>query len=102
MTPAARSNPSGPLAKKERYDKLAHLIQTHCLSDMPGTHPFFAGLYGVLRLQALPEKLGGAGDRLIEWEIDDAVFMESAGKDFTLEAIAVLKGVRSSSHHDSG
>lgn len=68
---------------------------------MPGTHPFFAGLYGALRLQALPEKLGGAGDRLIEWEIDDAVFMESAGKDFTLEAIAVLKGVRPSSHHDS-
>lgn len=67
---------------------------------MPGTHPFFAGLYGVLRLQALPEKLGGAGDRLIEWEIDDAVFMESAGKDFTLEVIAVLKGVCIGYHHN--
>lgn len=62
---------------------------------MPGTQPFFVGLYGLLRLQSLPEKLGGAGERLIEWEIDDAVFLESAGKDFTLEAIAVLKGVSS-------
>lgn len=62
---------------------------------MPGTQPFFVGLYGILRLQSLPEKLGGAGERLVEWEIDDAVFLESAGKDFALEAVAVLKGVSS-------
>lgn len=76
-------------------DKLDHLIQTHCLPDVPGTQPFFVGLYGILRLQSLPEKLGGAGERLVEWEIDDAVFLESAGKDFALEAVAVLKGVSS-------
>lgn len=91
--PAARSNPSGPLAREERRDKLQRFIQAYCLSEMPGTHPFFAGLYGLLRLQSLPEKLGGAGERTMEWEIDDAVFLESAGKDFTSEAIAVLKGV---------
>jgi len=81
-------------------DKLVHLIQTHCLSDVPGTQPFFFGLYDILRLQGLPEKLGGAGERLVEWEIDDAVFLESAGKDFMIEAIAVLKGVsRATSLH---
>lgn len=93
LTLAARAVPSGPIAKKERADKLGHFIQTHCLSGMPGTHPFFQALYGIFRLQALPGKLGGADDSLIEWEVDDAVFLESAGKDFTIEAVAVLKGV---------
>jgi len=46
-----------------------------------------------MRLQVIPEMLGGAGNRRIEWEIDDAVFQESAGKDFMLEAIDILKGV---------
>jgi hypothetical protein len=94
LTPSTRANPSSSLAKKERIDRLSHFIQTHCLSGIPGTHPFFQGLYALLRLQSLPEKLGGAGDRVLEWELDDAVFLESAGKDFTLEAVAVLKGVR--------
>ena len=30
------------------------------------------------QLQALPDSLGGAGSSRIEWEFDDAVFMESA------------------------
>jgi len=47
----------------------------------------------VMRLQTLPENLGGAGSRRITWEIDDAVFQEAAGKDFMLEAINILKGV---------
>jgi len=41
----------------------------------------------------VPESLGGAGGRRIEWQFDDAVYMESAGKDFMSEAIDVLKGV---------
>jgi len=44
-------------------------------------------------LQVIPENLGGAGAYRIEWEFDDAVFKEAAGKDFMLEAIDVLKGV---------
>lgn len=31
-----------------------------------------------MRLQVLPEKLGGGGRNRIDWEIDDAVFKESA------------------------
>lgn len=60
---------------------------------MPGTIPFFEALWALIRLQALPEELGGAGGYRIEWELDDAVFKEAAGKDFMLEAIDVLKGV---------
>ncbi len=45
---------------------------------MPGTKPFFEGLGAVMRLQVVPENLGGAGARRIEWEIDDAVFKEAA------------------------
>ncbi len=45
---------------------------------MPGTKPFFTGLWGVMRLSVVPENLGGAGGNRIEWEIDDAVFKEAA------------------------
>ena len=31
-----------------------------------------------MRLQVIPDKLGGAGKFRIEWEIDDAVFKEAA------------------------
>jgi len=31
-----------------------------------------------MRLQIIPENLGGAGQNRLEWEIDDAVFKESA------------------------
>jgi hypothetical protein len=44
---------------------------------MPGTKPFFEGLWALMRLQVVPEHLGGAGGHHIHWEIDDAVFKES-------------------------
>ena len=50
-------------------------------------------LWAIMRLQVVSEQLGGAGANRIDWELDDAVFKESAGKDFMLEAIDVLKGV---------
>lgn len=93
LMPHSRSDPGGNLAKKERYDRLERFIRTWCTMGMPGTTPFFQGLWAVLRLQAIPEHLGGAGGNRIEWEIDDAVYKEAAGKDFMLEAIDVLKGV---------
>jgi hypothetical protein len=76
--PSSRSSPNSARAKKERAEKFGHFIRTHCVATLPGTHPFFHGLYTALRLQTLPSNLGGAGERLIEWEFDDAVFMESA------------------------
>jgi hypothetical protein len=60
---------------------------------MPGTQPFFEALWAVMRLQVVPENIGGAGGNRIDWEFDDAVFKEAAGKDFMLEAIDILKGV---------
>ena len=48
------------------------------VAQCSGGKPFFEGLWAVMRLQVLPESLGGAGSRRIEWEFDDGVFMESA------------------------
>ncbi|KAI0374094.1 hypothetical protein BV20DRAFT_936483 [Pilatotrama ljubarskyi] len=93
LMPHSRADPRGPLAKKERYDRLDRFIRTWCTMGMPGTKPFFQGLWAVMRLQVIPQDLGGAGPFRIEWEIDDAVFKESGGKEFMLEAIDVLKGV---------
>ncbi|KAI0675249.1 hypothetical protein C8Q78DRAFT_1075550 [Trametes maxima] len=93
LMPHSRADPNGPLAKKERYDRLDRFIRTWCTMGMPGTKPFFQGLWAVMRLQVVPQELGGAGSYRVEWEIDDAVFKEAGGKEFMLEAIDVLKGV---------
>nr|GAT44644.1 predicted protein [Mycena chlorophos] len=50
-------------------------------------------LWAIMRLQIVPETIGGAGRNVICWEFDDAVLRESAGRDFMVEAIDVLKGV---------
>lgn len=91
--PQSRADPGGAMAQKERYDYLDRFVRTWCTTGMPGTKPFFEALWAVMRLQVIPEQLGGAGGYRIEWEFDDAVFKEAAGKDFMLEAIDVLKGV---------
>ncbi|KAL1717403.1 hypothetical protein EV715DRAFT_274277 [Schizophyllum commune] len=93
LMPHTRANPRGKDAKKERYDRFARFIRSWCTLGMPGTTPFFTALWAIMRLQVVSEQLGGAGANRIDWELDDAVFKESAGKDFMLEAIDVLKGV---------
>ncbi|KAL0956416.1 hypothetical protein HGRIS_002564 [Hohenbuehelia grisea] len=93
LLPAARVDPHSSLAQKERLERFEQFITNWCTVGMPGTQPFFEGLWAVMRLQVLPEHLGGAGPHRIEWEIDDAVFRESAGKEFMLEAVDILKGV---------
>ena len=76
--PHSRADPSGPLARKERLDRFERFVRTWCTMGMPGTKPFFEGLWGVMRLSIKPARLGGAGGLRIEWEIDDAVFKEAA------------------------
>ncbi|KAL7281721.1 hypothetical protein ACG7TL_005039 [Trametes sanguinea] len=76
LMPHSRADPRGPLARKERFERLDKFIRTW-----------------FMRLQVIPQDLGGAGPFRIQWEIDDAVFKESGGKEFMLEAIDVLKGV---------
>jgi hypothetical protein len=41
-------------------------------------HLYVDSLWAVLRLQVIPENLGGAGAYRIKWEFDDAVFKEAA------------------------
>jgi hypothetical protein len=93
LMPHARADPRGPAAQKERYERMARFVRNWCNTGMPGTKPFFEALWAVMRLQVIPKELGGAGRNRIEWELDDAVFKEAAGKDFMLEAIDFLKGV---------
>ncbi|KAI9511175.1 hypothetical protein F5148DRAFT_1325492 [Russula earlei] len=93
LTPLSRGDPSGSTAQKERYEAFERFVRSWCTVGMPGTKPFFEGLWALMRLQVVPERLGGAGGHLIHWEIDDAVFKEAGGKDFMLEAVDVLKGV---------
>lgn len=39
---------------------------------------FFHQVWAVMRLQVVPENIGGAGGNRVDWEIDDAVFKEAA------------------------
>jgi hypothetical protein len=78
ISASARSDPHGSEAQKERLDKFERFVQRWCTPGMPGTKPFFEGLWAVMRLEVVPENLGGAGRRRIEWEIDDAVFKEAS------------------------
>ncbi|KAJ6499045.1 hypothetical protein C8R45DRAFT_1052068 [Mycena sanguinolenta] len=93
LTPHARANPRGNVARKERYERFERFVRSWCTMGMPGPQPFFQALWAIMRLQIVPEGIGGAGRNKIEWEIDDAVLRETGGKDFMVEAIDVLKGV---------
>ncbi|KAF5393229.1 hypothetical protein D9757_000728 [Collybiopsis confluens] len=117
LSPHARSHPRGSDAQKgtvseafrlvhnyliplspfpsllERYERFERFVRSWCTLGMPGPQPFFQALWAVMRLQVVPEDIGGAGRYRIQWEFDDAVLKEAAGKDFMLEAIDVLKGV---------
>lgn len=78
LMPHSRADPSGPLAKKERLERFDRFVRSWCSQGLPGTNALFEGLWVLMRLQVVPEHLGGAGARRIEWEIDDAVFQEAA------------------------
>lgn len=78
LTAHSRANSGGAIARKERYDRLEQFVRTWCTTGMPGTKPFFQALWAVMRLQVIPEQLGGAGGNRIEWELDDAIFREAA------------------------
>ncbi|KAF7376370.1 hypothetical protein MSAN_00052500 [Mycena sanguinolenta] len=93
LTPHARANPRGNVARKERYERFERFVRSWCTMGMPGPQPFFQALWAIMRLQIVPEGIGGAGRNKIEWEFDDAVLRETGGKDFMVEAIDVLKGV---------
>lgn len=78
LMPHSRADPTGPIARKERLERFDRFVRTWCTMGMPGTKPFFEALWAVMRLQVLPEQLGGAGRNKVRWELDDAVFKEAA------------------------
>ncbi|CEH17949.1 hypothetical protein CBOM_04324 [Ceraceosorus bombacis] len=77
---------------KERLKRWRGFVQTHAKRNNVGTHPWFAAIATVLRLQALVDQHAGAGKVCLEWELDDAVLMEAGGDAFTDAAVAALKG----------
>ena len=78
LMPHSRSDPTGPIAQKERFNRFDRFVRNWCTMGMPGTKPFFEALWAIMRLQVIPEHLGGAGGNRIQWELDDAVFKEAA------------------------
>ena len=77
LPPQQRSDPGSSGARAERHKRFERFIANWCNPSMPGTRPFFESLWASMRLQVLPEDLGGAGSKRLCWEVDDAVFMES-------------------------
>ncbi|KAK7692565.1 hypothetical protein QCA50_004195 [Cerrena zonata] len=79
LMPHSRADPNGPLARKERYDRLDRFVRTWCTMGMPGTKPFFEGLW--------------AGHETTKLTVLLSASSVCSGKDFMLDAIDVLKGV---------
>ncbi|KAG9096627.1 hypothetical protein FS749_008073 [Ceratobasidium sp. UAMH 11750] len=79
------------MARQERAARFQKFVDAQ--GGSAGTQNFFFGLHAAMRLQTLPPSIGGTGEGRIEWEIDDAVFMESGGNQFMLEAVDMMKGV---------
>lgn len=76
LSPLARSHPRSKQARAERKRRLREFIDKWCTSGNAGTEPFFKALRAVLRVQSRAD-LGGAGEKRVVWEVDDAVFQES-------------------------
>lgn len=90
LSHAARAEPGGPRARAERFERAAHFVRTWGAAS-GGLEPFFRGLWSVIRVQSRPK--GGAGDKRVVWEVDDAILLESGGPEFMHEAVTTLKGV---------
>ncbi|POY75623.1 hypothetical protein BMF94_1245 [Rhodotorula taiwanensis] len=82
--PAMRS----AAARQARGHRLKAFVQANCVEAMPGTHPFFRGLFAALWVQA-----NQAEARCVEWEVDVAVFTEAGSGDaWARDAVEILKG----------
>ncbi|GAA5898247.1 uncharacterized protein JCM6883_000968 [Sporobolomyces salmoneus] len=81
-------------ARRARYEAFKAFVDSNCVKQIPGCHPFFRSLFGALWLQSIEPGRGGAGNRRVEWEIDVAVFTEAGGGDsWTRDAVEALKGI---------
>ncbi|GAA5969137.1 hypothetical protein JCM3765_002189 [Sporobolomyces pararoseus] len=81
-------------ARQARHQTFKAFVDSFCVKQIPGTHPFFRSLFAALWLQSIEPGRGGAGARRVEWEVDLAVFTEAGGGDsWTREAVEALKGI---------
>lgn len=90
LSHAARAEPGGARARAERFERASHFVRTWGAAS-GGLEPFFRGLWSVIRVQSRPR--GGAGEKRVVWEVDDAILLESGGPEFMHEAVTTLKGV---------
>lgn len=61
------------MSKEERKEKLRTFLSGYTSKEMIGTHPFAKGLYTLLVLQGTKASRGGAGQRCLEWVIEEEV-----------------------------
>ncbi|KAH8927159.1 hypothetical protein BT69DRAFT_1317140 [Atractiella rhizophila] len=84
--------PKGRDARTNRYRGLRRWIGRNCTNSLPGTHPFARGLYMALNVQRRSGK-GGASERRVEWEVDEAALLEAGGGEWMDDTVHLLKGL---------
>ncbi|KAJ7702997.1 hypothetical protein B0H17DRAFT_1175843 [Mycena rosella] len=107
LLPHARANPHGNVARKgmwrtryfvsrqshsitERYERFERFVRAWCTMGMPGPQPFFQTLWAIMRLQIVPEGIGGRGGIRFNGNLTTQYY---GRLDFMIEAIDCLKGV---------
>lgn len=61
------------LSHEERKNKLRFFLAAHVSKEMIGTHPFAKSLYAMFNLQATKASKGGAGEKCLEWTLEEEV-----------------------------
>jgi hypothetical protein len=87
-----------PRARLERKHRLTRFINAHAIHNLPGPHPFLRSLYAALHIQSLALNRGGAGRKLVTWDVQDEVWTEAGGNDFMTDGVQLIKGVRTRWH----
>lgn len=75
-------------SRYQRIRKFQSFIRQFTTQSDIGTRPFFAALKRVLEAQS-KDRFG----KRVQWILDDAVLMETGGKEFMRSAVLTLKGV---------
>ncbi|GAA97351.1 uncharacterized protein L969DRAFT_17261 [Mixia osmundae IAM 14324] len=76
-------------AKTVRRGELTAFLKDYASKVMIGPQPFLRSLFAVLALQTTDSY----GQRCLQWDIDDAVFIEASGAAFARDALRLLVSV---------
>lgn len=74
--------------QKKRYQQFDQFVKRFATKSAVGVYPFFASLKRILEYQG-----SGNVDRSCQWILDDAVLMETGGKDWMESVVWIMKGV---------